>query len=70
MESVALASEIASANRQFWYALTMGATLMFPFVVLAFVLGLRCADQDDFPGDPPDPYSKPFLGDTREVPHA
>ncbi len=70
MESVALASEVASTNRQFWYALTMGTTIMFPFVVLAFVLGLRCADRDDFPDNRSDPYSQAFLDDTRELPHA
>lgn len=64
METVVLASEVASANRQFWYALTMGASLMFPFVVLAFVLGLRCGDQDDFP----DPHAQPYGDDPGQVP--
>jgi hypothetical protein len=40
------------------------------FFILGFVCGRRSGDQDDFPGDIPDPYAQPFLDDTREVPHA
>jgi hypothetical protein len=46
-----------------WFAMFIGVALMMGMLPLAFVIGRRSADQDDFP----DPFDHPY-GDHTEVP--
>lgn len=65
IDNAILCSEITSAARQFWTAFLMGASLVMAFIPLAFVLGRRSVDQDDFP----DPHAHPYGDDPGQVPH-